>query len=208
MYNYYCTNESCVIESSRLMEDLLGYMKRRIQYYPETTYHAPKFVIDCGHDTTVAPIQMFMYEAWKDKPEYEVKTKYCGYSCNLYFELYKSKNKDSYYVYYYINDELIHIFDYNEFEKKISSTIRSQEDISNYCKIDNGNKGKDEAHDESFSESLKNHKSLWAALFIFIFTTIFGIIVIIILIFKLKRQSSINDLTLDRDAKGQELFEK
>jgi hypothetical protein len=92
MYNYYCTNKTCVMESSRLMEDLLGYMKRRIQYYPETTYYAPKLVIDCGHDTTVAPMQMFMYESWKHKPEFDVKTKYCNFTSTLFFELYKTKS--------------------------------------------------------------------------------------------------------------------
>ena len=91
MYNYYCTNITCSMEASRLMEDLIGYMKRRIQYADKTTYLAPKLVIDCGHDTTVAPMQMFMYEAWEHKPEYGVRTQYCGFACNIYFELYKKK---------------------------------------------------------------------------------------------------------------------
>ena len=202
MYNYYCTNESCVMESSRLMEDLLGYMERRIKYYPKTTYYAPKLVMDCGHDTTVAPIQMFMYEAWKDKPSYGVKAKYCGYSCNLHFELYKSKNEDKYYVYYFINDELINIFDYKEFKEKISAKIYKQEDMKKFCKIDEVNESN--VHkDESFSESLKNHKSLWSALFIFIFTTIFGIVVIICLILRLKRQGG--SILIEKDIKNQEL---
>ena len=73
IYNYYCTNITCTMESSRLTEDLLGYMKRRIQYYPKTTYYAPKLVIDCGHDTTVAPKQMYMYETFKNK-SYGIRT--------------------------------------------------------------------------------------------------------------------------------------
>ena len=64
-------------------------------------------VIDCGHDTTVAPMEMFMYQAWKDKPEYDINTQYCSFACNLYFELYKSKiEENKYYVFYYIDDEL------------------------------------------------------------------------------------------------------
>ena len=31
LYNYYCSNITCSMESSRLMEDLLGYMERRIK---------------------------------------------------------------------------------------------------------------------------------------------------------------------------------
>ena len=44
------------------MENFLGYMKRRIQYYTQTAYKAPKVVIDFGHDITVASMQMFIYE--------------------------------------------------------------------------------------------------------------------------------------------------
>ena len=141
MYNYYCPDITCSMESSRLMEDLLGYMKRRIQNADKTTYYAPKLIIDCGHDTTVAPMEMFMYEAWKHKPEYGLKTQYCGFACNLYFELYRNKNQlNNYYVYYYIDDELIKIFDYDEFDKTIRENLYSQEDIEEYCLTDEDRK--------------------------------------------------------------------
>jgi len=137
MYNFYCSNTTCSMEASRLMEDLLGYMERRIQNHPKTTYKAPKLVIDCGHDTTVAPMQMFMYETWEHKPEYGVKTQYCGFACNIYFELYKAKNESSkYYVNYYIDDELIHKFDYKEFNETVRAHIFSQDNITEYCRID------------------------------------------------------------------------
>ena len=208
MYNYYCTNITCSMESSRLMEDLLGYMKRRIQYYPQTTYYAPKLVIDCGHDTTVAPMQMFMYETWKDK-DYGIRTQYCGFACNLYFELYKTKSGViKYYVYYYIDEELIHIFDYDEFDETIRAHIFTQENIADYCKTDEEKEkekeeeemeeekeekeeeiGPDDDDDEedSFSESFKKHKFLWIGFFTFIFTTILGIIGIVVLILKIHR---------------------
>ena len=137
MYNFYCSNTTCSMEASRLMEDLLGYMERRIQNYPNTTYKAPKLVIDCGHDTTVAPMQMFMYETWEDKPEYGINTQYCGFACNIYFELYKDKtNSSKYYVYYYIDDELIHIFDYKEFIDTVRAHIYPQDNITEYCLSD------------------------------------------------------------------------
>ena len=189
LYNYYCTNKTCVMESSRLMEDLLGYMERRIHFYPKTTYYAPKLVIDCGHDTTVGPMQMFMYEAWKDKPEYDVKTKYCGFASNIYFELYKKReDKPKYYVYYYIDEELIHIFEYDEFKETIRNHIYTQDEIAEYCKND-----KEECKDDkSFSDSFKNHKGLWISLFIFIFTTILGIIGIIFLLLKIRHSQKLS----------------
>jgi hypothetical protein len=218
MYNYYCTNITCSMESSRLMEDLLGYMKRRIQYYPETTYYAPKLVIDCGHDTTVAPMQMYMYEAFEDKPEYGVRTQYCGFACNLYFELYKTINGPvKYLVYYYIDDELIHVFDYDEFDETIRAHMYTQDNITDYCITDEEREEqerqrqeeeerqrkeeeekKKKERGETFSESFSKNKLLWIGLFSFIFTTILGIIGIVILIMKIhsikhpKRQSTIN----------------
>jgi len=203
MYNYYCTNVTCSMESSRLMEDLLGYMKRRIQYYPQTTYKAPKMVIDCGHDTTVAPMQMFMYETWESKPEYGVRTQYCGFACNLYFELYKTKSGQTrYYVYYYIDEELINIFDYDEFDETIRAHIYTQDNITEFCitdeeKEERERKKKEEEEakknktivepDETFYESFQKHKLLWMGLFTSIFTTILGIIGITILIIKIHR---------------------
>ena len=218
MYNYYCTNKTCSMESSRLVEDLLGYMKRRIQFYPATTYAAPKLVIDCGHDTTVAPMQMYMYMAWKHKPEYGVRTQYCGFACNLYFELYKTKNGPTkYYVFYYIDEELIHIFDYDEFDDTVRSHMFTQEDITEFCitpeekeererkereeeeaKKKEEERKRKEAEGDTFLESFEKHKLLWIGFFSFMFTTILGIFGIIILIIKIhkikhpKRQNTIN----------------
>ena len=225
MYNYYCTNITCSMESSRLMEDLLGYMKRRIQYHPETTYKAPKLVIDCGHDTTVAPMQMFMYETWEHKPEYGIRTQYCGFACNIYFELYKAKSGPTqYYVYYYIDDELIHVFDYDEFDETVRAHLYTQDNITEFCiteeeKEERERKKRDEeeeverrrreAEGDTFIESFEKHKLLWIGLFSFALTTILGIIAIICLIKKIhnikhppqKRYSTIT-------AKEQELSSK
>ena len=207
MYNYYCTKETCKMESARLMEDLLGYMKRRIQNYPQTTYKAPKLVIDCGHDTTVAPMQMFMYETWEDKPEYGVRTQYCGFACNIYFELYKTRNGPTkYYVYYYIDDELIHIFDYDEFDETVRAHIYTQDNITEYCitdeEIEERERKKREEEEQrrkeeearqkelegdTFAESFEKHTLLWMGLFTFIFTTILGIVGIVVLILKIHK---------------------
>ena len=210
MYNYYCTNTTCSMESSRLMEDLLGYMKRRIQNYPQTTYKAPKLVIDCGHDTTVAPMQMFMYETWEDKPEYGVRTQYCGFACNIYFELYKTRNGPTkYYVYYYIDDELIHIFDYDEFDETVRAHIYTQDNITEFCitdeEIEERERKKREEEEQrrkeeearqkelegdTFAESFEKHTLLWIGLFTFIFTTILGIIGLIVMFLKIHKTNN------------------
>ena len=208
MYNYYCTNTTCSMESSRLMEDLLGYMKRRIDTPDlKKSYKAPKMVIDCGHDTTVAPMQMFMYETWKHKPEYGIDTQYCGFACNIYFELYKTReDKPAYYVYYYIDDDLKHIFEYEEFVETVRSHLYTQDYIVEYCitdeeKEERERKKREEEEErqrkeeeerkkregESFIESFQNHKILWIGLFSAIFTTLLGIVGIIVLWCKIHR---------------------
>ena len=197
MYNYYCTNETCPMESSRLMEDLLGYMEGRIALGEnKKSYKAPKMVIDCGHDTTVAPMQMFMKVTWADFPKYGINTQYCGFSCNLYFELYKTIDSDTkYYVLYYMDDELINIFEYKEFEKEVRKHIFSQDQIKEYClaqeETDNnlvsGGKSIPTGKEETFTESFKNHTTLWLGFFTACFTTLIGIISVIILVMKLRK---------------------
>ena len=228
MYNYYCTNTTCSMESSRLMEDLLGYMERRIAIADNSkSYKAPKMVIDCGHDTTVAPMQMFMYETWEKKPEYGINTQYCGFACNIYFELYKTKDAiPQYYVYYYIDEDLKHIFKYNEFYETVKEHIYTQEQIVEYCitdeeKEERERKKREEEEErkrkeeeekkkqegESFIESFQNHKILWIGLFSAIFTTLLGIIGIIILIHKIHRIKHPKKLK-PMDGKVQELSSK
>ncbi len=225
MYNYYCTNTTCSMESSRLMEDLLGYMERRIAIKDNTkSYKAPKMVIDCGHDTTVAPMQMFMYETWEDKPEYGINTQYCGFACNIYFELYKTKDDiPKYYVFYYIDDDLKHVFEYNEFYDTVKKHIYTQEEIVEYCitdeeKEERERKKREEEEErrrkeeeankkETFLESFENHKILWISLFAAIFTTILGIIGIIVLICKIHRIKHPKKLK-PMDGKVQELSSK
>lgn len=159
-------------------------------------------VIDCGHDTTVAPMQMFMYEAWEHKPEYGINTQYCGFSCNLYFELYKKNGEKKYYVFYYMDDELKHIFDYEEFKKTIKAHIYSQAQIEQYCLSKSGESNKEE-ESETFSESFKNHTALWMGFFTTCFTTLLGIIGIVILIMKLRKNN--NDIGERPAPKMQEL---
>ena len=190
-YNFYCFNETCSMEASRLMEDLLGYMRRRIELGKDVkSYKAPKMVIDCGHDTTVGPMQMFMYEAWKDKPEYGINTQYCGFACNLYFELYKSKTEENtYYVFYYMDDELKYVFDYDEFENGISKNIYTQSQIEEYCLSKGG--GVKEEKVGIIIKKENNNTALLVGFCTTCFTTLLGIIGIIILIMKIKKMNNL-----------------
>jgi len=175
------------------MEDVIGYIDRRLENLNKTTYKAPKFVIDSGHDTDVGPLQYFMVHVFENfQPKIEkLRTRYCGFACNIYFELYKTKdNVPEYYVFYYIDEDLKYKFDYLEFKREVRDHIYSQEQIVDYCLPEEDRKsdeippekGDDE---DSFIESFKKHKVLWISLFTMIFTTFLGILGIIILACKI-----------------------
>ena len=71
------------MESSSLMEDLISYMDKKIY---DKNYKI-KMILDFGHDVTVAPMQLFMYQAFN--VDYTV----CAFSCNIFFELHKKLSK-------------------------------------------------------------------------------------------------------------------
>ena len=116
--------------ASPLMEDLLIYISNRIKYQNEENYKYPKFVIHSGHDTTLSPIQYFMFGV------FGTKYKYIDFASNVLFEVYKSENYSSvYFVKYIIDDEEVLNIDFEEFKSKINKSIWSKEKINNFCGI-------------------------------------------------------------------------
>ena len=126
LFHIFCDKKSCVMESSKLMEDLIEYMENKIN----NKTNELKMVMDFGHDVTVAPMQLFMYKAFS--VDYTV----CSFSCNLYFELHRKikKNKEKYYVRYYVNDDLRLNIVYEEFKKNILKNVWSQKEKDDFCR--------------------------------------------------------------------------
>ena len=108
IYHFYCDEKTCILESQKMMEDLIEYMDNKINNKTKL-----KMIIDVGHDVTVGPMQLFMHEAFN--------TNYtaCFFSCNIYFELHKEKdnNEYKYYVKYFVDDDLRLNIDYDLFKK-------------------------------------------------------------------------------------------
>ena len=127
LFNIFCDKKTCVMESSKLMEDLIVYMDNKINNQTNEL----KMVIDFGHDVTVAPMQLFMYKA------FDVDYTVCFFACNIYFELHKKINRDkkvNYYVRYYVDDDLRLNIIYNDFKKNVLNNIWSQKDKDEFCK--------------------------------------------------------------------------
>ena len=147
IFNYFIDEYTSGLEETHLMQDLLGYMDRRINYQDELTYKAPKMVMDCGHDTTVGPIARFLSTSLDVKYH-----EFCEFACNIFIELYKEKD-GTYTVDYYLDDELIFKgYNYEEFKKRIQSHFWNDTFVDEFCgrledsNIDNKSKLSDYAN--------------------------------------------------------------
>ena len=127
IFNWFIDEYTSGLEETHLMQDLIGYMERRIKHKNEVTYKAPKMVMDCGHDTTVGPIARYMSSAFNIKYH-----EFCEFACNVYYELYEEDGK--YTVDYYLDDErLIHKMDFAEFKQKMESKYWNDTFAAQFC---------------------------------------------------------------------------
>jgi hypothetical protein len=126
LVHIYCDEELCVMESSKMMEDLIKYLDNKINNINDNL----KMVIDLGHDVTVTPMQIFMHEAFN--VDYTV----CDFSCNIYFELHKEEfnGKHKYYIEYYVDEQLRLKINYDSFKKNVISTIWSEKEKDKFCR--------------------------------------------------------------------------
>ena len=127
LFHIFCDKKSCVMESSKLMEDLITYMDKKIN---DKNYKI-NMVLDFGHDVTVGPMQLFMYKA------FDVDYTVCSFACNIFFELYRKINKDKkerYYVRYYVDDDLRLNIPYGEFKKSVMKNVWTNEQKYEFCR--------------------------------------------------------------------------
>ena len=127
LFHIFCDKLTCVMESSDLMSDLVTYMDKKIN---DKNYKI-KLVLDFGHDVTVGPMQLFMYQA------FDVDYTVCFFSCNIFFELHKKlskENKERYYVRYFVDDDLRLNIPFTEFKQKVLDNIWSTKEKDEFCR--------------------------------------------------------------------------
>lgn len=124
IYHLFCDEKTCILESQKMMEDLIEYMDNKIN----DKQNKLKMVINLGHDFTIAPMEIFMHETFG--------TKYTTtlFSTNIYFELHKEN--DDYFVKYYIDGLLSLNIKYGLFKEKVFSKFWSEKEKDDFC---NGN---------------------------------------------------------------------
>ena len=125
IYHLYCDEKTCILESEKIMRDLIEYMENKINNKDNKL----KMVIDLGHDFTLGPIELFMHEV------FGVKYSTTYFSSNVYFELNKdyNNNKEIYFVNYYVDDELRLNIDYEKFKKKVFAKFWTEKEKDEFC---------------------------------------------------------------------------
>jgi len=197
IFDWFVDDYTSGLEETHLMQDLLGYMDRRIKYHPKITYYAPKMVMDCGHDTTVGPIARFLSSSLGVRYH-----EFCEFACNIYLELYK-EDDGKYTVDYYLDDELIFKEKefYKEFKEPIESHYWNDTYMDEFC-------GKKEDSDIDNSSKLSDYSNILFAISIvssilfLIFIT--STIVIFRRLKKLQKKLQENPL-LNEETEGAEL---
>ena len=126
------STETVYISVSPLLLNMLKYMELRINLDKENNSdkiisNSPRFYIISGHDTSLAPIDIFM------KSEFGIDFGMATYASNQIFELWKNRTTGKYSVHYIYNFEEKGILDFEFFKKKLLSKLYNQEQIKRIC---------------------------------------------------------------------------
>jgi hypothetical protein len=126
------STDTVYISVSPILTNMLNYIDLRIKLDKENKPdeiipNSPRFVILSGHDTSMAPIDIFM------QSEFGVEFSMANYAYNQIFELWKNSTTGRYSIHYLYNQELKDVFDYESFKDKIFSKIYTPSQIREIC---------------------------------------------------------------------------
>ena len=126
------STETVYITVSPMLRNLLHYMDLRVQLDKqnkpdEIISDSPKFVIFSGHDTSLAPIDIFM------ESEFGIEFEMAIYASSQTFELWKNGTTGRYSVHYLFNQKLKGIFELDDFIEKVNNKTYNQDKIREIC---------------------------------------------------------------------------
>lgn len=138
------------VKMSRIMKDMIKFMETKINddknndidisKYAFNDYSRPKMFFLSGHESTVAPMEIYLQLALNITDYFHVK-----FGSNMFFELYKKEgeikgNLNDYYVEYYFDNKFVHKWDFDEFKENILKVAWDEDKIDNYCSENKDNK--------------------------------------------------------------------
>ena len=111
------STETVYITASPILRNLLNYIYLRIDLdkngkTDDIIPNSPRFVILSGHDTSLAPIDIFM------ESEFGVEFKMATYASSQTFELWKNGTTGKYSIHYLFNQEEKGVYDFDTFKNK------------------------------------------------------------------------------------------
>ena len=143
-----CGNKDVVFMSlSPTMRQLILWMDNRIKLDKEGKGHipingSPKYTVWSAHDSSLAANEMFFKYIFGTKFVYPIV------SSTIIIELHKndSEQNNTYYIQYYMNDELLLEIDYNLFKTRVLEYLWTDKDIDKFCKFSNISEYKAKMH--------------------------------------------------------------
>ena len=166
------STDTVYISVSPMFRSIFNYMDLRIKLDKNSTpdeiiAEAPRFVILSGHDTSLAPIDIFM------ESEFGIDFGMATYASSQTFELWKNGTTGKYSIHYLFNQKLKGIFDFDEFKIKVNNKTYAHEQIKNIC-------FPNETESLSFIETINIYSNSFNQKNVLIFISISSIIFILI----------------------------
>ena len=126
------STDTVYISVSPMFRNMINYIDLRIKLDKnnkpdEINSSSPRFVIISGHDTSLAPIDIFM------ESEFGIDFGMATYASNQIFELWKNGTTGGYSIHYLFNQKEKGVFEYESFKKKIFSKIKTPSEIRKIC---------------------------------------------------------------------------
>ena len=187
------------VESSKLLREVLYYMKRRIDANMTeededanyANYSIPRMLMISGHDTSVSADYMLLLKALgiNETEKFKFPKFASQLALEVTTELQNCTSYSDYNITGYFDNNVIFNIKVDEFIKKVEKEIWSNEKVDEYCGfISHDEEKSDEKTDEKKEESDTNYKIL-----IIIFASLAAILlaIIIVLIVKLSKSNKI-----------------
>lgn len=127
------STKTVYVTVSPIIRNMLHYADLRINLdkkgkTDEILSNSPRFVIISGHDTSLAPMDIFM------ESEFGIEFGMATYASSQIFELWKNGTTGKYSMHYLYNQEEKGVFDFDTFKDKALKNLLTPEQLKELCK--------------------------------------------------------------------------